>query len=221
MICAIVLAAGRSRRMGAQKLLLPLGDRPLVAWVVDVLLSSPVDQVIVVTGPEGRGVRDALAGRPVQFVANHDPEGEMLSSVRCGLAVLPAAAAGVLVALGDQPGIRAGVVAALVHRFEPATRRIIVPTYGKRRGHPLLFASSYRAEILTQYDQVGLRGLLQQHPEDVLEVEVADAHILEDIDDPEDYQQAVAGHGRARSIQGRSVPAAGPASSADSPPTVC
>ncbi len=188
MICALVLAAGQSRRMGTQKLLLPWKGQPLIVHVVDELLRSPVDQVFVVINEQGKQIREAIAGRRVHFVTNADAEGEMLSSVRCGLIAMPEQCAAVLVALGDQPSITADVVGKLVRARQTTGRGIVVPTYRGRRGHPLLLAMHYRDEILTRYEDVGLRGLLRAHPEDVLGVEVATPGILEDMDVPEDYQ---------------------------------
>ncbi len=191
MISALVLAAGRSRRMGAQKLLLPVGGQPAIARIVDEVLRSPVDEVLVVIGPDGERIAEALAGRRVRFVTNPDAEGEMLGSVRCGLRAMSETCVGVLLVLGDQPGISAGVIAALIRAFRAGGRGIVVPTHGGRRGHPLLFAMPYRDEILARYDEAGLRGLLQAHPEDVLEVEVAAPGVLVDMDVPEDYQRTI------------------------------
>jgi molybdenum cofactor cytidylyltransferase len=192
MICAIVLAAGRSRRMGVQKLLLPLGGQPVIARVADAWLGGPVDRVFAVVGRDGDRIAEALAGRPIQFVVNPQAEGEMLSSVRCGLRAMPDECAVVLVVLGDQPGVTADVVAATVRAFRADGRGIVVPTCRGRRGHPLLFAAHYRDEILNQYEDAGLRGLLLAHPADVCEVEVAMPGVLEDIDVPEDYRQMIA-----------------------------
>lgn len=191
MICALVLAAGQSRRMGTQKLLLPLEGQPVIVHVVDELLRSPVDQIFVVIGEEGKQISEAIAGRRVHVVTNANAEGEMLSSVRCGLIAIPEECAAALVALGDQPSITADVVEKLVRALRTTGRGIVVPTYRGQRGHPLLLAMHYRHEILTRYEDVGLRGLLQAHPEDVLGVEVATPGILEDMDVPEDYRRMI------------------------------
>jgi len=191
MICAIILAAGRSRRMGAQKLLLPLGGKPMIAHVADAVLAGPVDRVLVVVGADGAAIAEALEGRDVHFVTNPEAEGEMLGSVRCGLKAMPQDAAAALVVLGDQPGITPEIVAAVVEAFQSSGRGIVVPTHGGRRGHPLLVAMRYRDEILSRYDGTGLRGLLQAHPTDTLEVEVPVLGVREDVDTPEDYARAV------------------------------
>jgi molybdenum cofactor cytidylyltransferase len=189
MICSIVLAAGRSRRMGVQKLLLPLGDRPVIAGIVDEVFRSPVDRVFVVVGPDGARIAEALAGRRVEFVTNSDPEAEMLSSVRCGLRAMPEDCEAVLAVLGDQPGVTAGVIAAIVQAFHTSSRGIVIPTHNGHRGHPLLFAMRYRDEILTRHDDVGLRGLIHAHPEDVYEVDFPAPNVIDDMDLPEDYER--------------------------------
>jgi len=194
MICALVLAAGRSQRMGTQKLVLPVGGQPMVARIVDQLLASPIDRVFAVIGADADRIRAALAGRPVTFVLNADQQGEMLSSVRCGMAALPPECTAALIVLGDQPGLTADVAARLWQAFQTADRGIVVPTSDGRRGHPLLVAFRYRDEILTRYETVGLRGLLQAHPEDVHEVEVGTPRILEDVDTPQDFER-LAGRG--------------------------
>ena len=192
MICAVILAAGRSRRMGVQKLLLPIGGKPMIAHVADAVLAGPADRVFAVVGADGAGIADALAGRGVHLVTNPDAEGEMLSSVRCGLRVVPQDAAAALVVLGDQPGITSEVVAAVVDAFRSSGRGIVVPTHAGLRGHPLLIAMRYRDEILSCHDGTGLRGLLQAHPDDILEVEVPVPGVREDVDTPEHYARTAA-----------------------------
>ena len=189
MICAIILAAGRSRRMGVQKLLLPFAGKTVIGHILDEVLRSPVEQAIVVVGQEGGRIAEALAGRSVALVTNADPEGEMLSSVRCGLAALPPECEAVLVALGDQPGIAAETIRRMIEAYQTAGRGIVVPVHGGKGGHPILFSMRYRDEVLTRYDDVGLRGLRQAHPEDVLELPAADPSVLSDMDLPEDYRR--------------------------------
>ncbi len=191
MICTIVLAAGRSRRMGRQKLLLPLGGKPVITRIVDELQQSPVDQIFVVTGRDSEGIEQALAGREVSFVRNPEDDGDMLGSLRCGLRALPTACVGVLVVLGDQPGLSAELVAGLIESFDAAAGGIVVPVHNVHRGHPVLIAARFREELLTRYDGLGLRGLLAAHPGEVFGVAVFDRTVLEDMDTPEDYGRQV------------------------------
>ena len=193
MIAAIVLAAGRSRRMGTQKLLLPYAGRTVIGHIVEQVAAAPVGRIIVVTGADYDAVTRALDGRNVTFVRNPAAEGEMLSSVRCGLRALPESCRAAVVVLGDQPGVNAGLIAALIEAHVQSGRRIVVPTFGGRRGHPVLISARCFEDLLTGFDDVGLRGLVRAHPEDVLEVAAGSAGVLEDLDTPEDYRRAVGG----------------------------
>ena len=189
MICAIILAAGRSRRMGAQKVLLPFAGRTVIGHIAGEILRSPVGQTLVVVGQDAARIAEALGGRPVTLVTNPDPGGEMLSSVRCGLRAIPQDCEAVLVALGDQPTITADLVGRMIEVYRAWGRGIVVPVYGGKSGHPVLFSARYRQEILTRYDDVGLRGLRRAHPDDVFELGEADPSVLGDMDYPEDYRR--------------------------------
>jgi molybdenum cofactor cytidylyltransferase len=192
MICAIVLAAGESRRMGRQKLLLPFGKTTVIGHVVDELLRSAVDNVYVVLGHEGNRIAEALSGRPVTIVTNPDYKLGMLSSVRCGLRALPQQCDKVLVALGDQPAITSELVNQMIQSSSTTDKGILVPVYCGKRGHPILFSTCYRNEIFTSFDDSGLRGLLQAHRDDIFEMPVPTPAVLSDIDSPDDYRRALA-----------------------------
>ncbi len=189
MICAIVLAAGRSSRMGVQKLLLPFGGKTVTSHIADQLLASTVDKVFVVTGHQPERITAELSGRRVSIVNNPDYDSGMLSSVRCGLHALPKRCRAVLVAIGDQPSINTELVNLMIQSFAAGEKKILVPCYEGKRGHPLLFSAMYREEILTQYDDVGLRGLLHAHPDEVFELTVSTFCVLSDMDYPEDYRR--------------------------------
>ncbi len=100
-------------------------------------------------------------------------------------------------ALGDQPSITTALVDALVAAFPRCGGGILVPLHAGRRGHPILFAGRYREEVLTRFDDVGLRGLIQAHPDDVTELAVSDEAVLSDMDYPEDYRRELARLGDA------------------------
>jgi len=177
--------------MGAQKLLLPFAGSTVIGHIVDQVLASDVDQVYVVVGRDREAIAQALAGRPAHLVENPEPSSEMLTSVRCGLRALPPECQAVLVALGDQPGVTAELVNAVLSAHRASGRGIVVPVYRGQRRHPLLFTIAYRDEVLQGYEHVGLRGLLRDHPEDVFEVPVSSPAAIADIDHPEDYRRAV------------------------------
>jgi molybdenum cofactor cytidylyltransferase len=206
MIWAIVLAAGESRRMGTQKMLLPFGDTTIVGAVVRTASASRVDGTMVVLGADRDAIRDELAslsrrparrsGAPVQpdrpaakvsFTVNDHYQLGMLTSIQAGMRALPAGADAAVIMLGDQPFLGAPVVDSVIGAFEAGGRGIVIPTFQGRRGHPVLVDLKYRDEILAIEPLDGLRALMRAHPEDILEVEVADPNILRDMDTPEDY----------------------------------
>jgi molybdenum cofactor cytidylyltransferase len=191
MIGAIVLAAGRSRRMGTQKLLLPFAGQTVIGQVVDQLLAAAIDSVVVVVSGDGPAIAEALAGRRVELVTNPEPDSEMLSSIRCGLRALPANCHAALIAVGDQPAVTTALVQTLVAAYQLSGRGIVVPVADGKRGHPTILSAKYFNEILSCHDSVGLRGLLLAHTDDVHEVEIDNASLLADIDLPVDYARAV------------------------------
>jgi len=187
MIAAVVLAAGRSVRMGTQKLLLPWGRTTVLEQIVTEVVASAVDEAVVVVRPGCDEVRRVLAPLGVRVVENPMPDATMLDSVRAGLRAMAPSCGAAIVVLGDQPRVHRSILTGLVDAWTRTSAGVVVPVVGGHRGHPVLFSMRYRDEVLTGHDAQGLRGLLWAHPEDVLELEVADAAVLHDLDRPEDY----------------------------------
>ncbi len=192
MICAIVLAAGESRRMGSQKLLLSFAQTTVIGHILDQLSASCIDEVFVVLGHDADKVKQEISSRDVVVVENPDYKEGMLSSVRSGLKALPETCQGVMIVLGDQPSITTEIAGKTIKAFKSRKRGIVVPVHDGKRGHPMVFSSAYRNEILSSYDDVGLRGLLRAHADDVFELEVMSRSVLKDMDTPEDYQRELA-----------------------------
>jgi molybdenum cofactor cytidylyltransferase len=186
-IWAVILAAGESRRMGTQKLLLPFGEATVIEAVVRTALASRVDHALAVLGSDRDAVRLKLAPYGVEFAINEDFAKGMLSSVQAGFKALPADAKAAVVMLGDQPFLPAKVVDAIVEAYGESRKGIIVPAFRGRRGHPVLIDLKYRDEVLALDPAEGLRRLMHSHPEAIFEAEVEDANILRDLDVPEDY----------------------------------
>lgn len=188
MIWAVILAAGESRRMGTQKLLLAFGETTVVGAVVGTALASRVDRVLVVLGADKDDVREEIEPLGINFVVNENFAEGMLSSVQAGFRALPADAEAAVVMLGDQPFLPARVVDAVVEAFRQSGKGIVVPAFQGRRGHPVLVDLKYRDAVLALDPTDGLRRLMHAHPEDIFEAEVEDANILRDMDVPEDYE---------------------------------
>jgi molybdenum cofactor cytidylyltransferase len=190
MIWAVILAAGESRRMGRQKLLLPFGDATVVETVIRTALASGVDRAVAVLGADREAVRAKLETGGVDFAVNEMFADGMLSSIQTGFRALPPEAEAAVIMLGDQPFLPPSVVDTVVRGYRESLKGIVIPVFRTRRGHPVLVDLKYRDEVLALDPADGLRRLMRDHPEDIAEVEVDDANILRDLDTPEDYAEA-------------------------------
>ena len=190
MIAGVVLAAGLSRRMGQPKMVLPWGDKTVVAQVVSVLMAAGVGPILVVTGGARLEVEAALADLPVEFAFNPDyADGEMVHSLQAGLRALLASCEAVLMALGDQPQIQTGVVAALIGAYREGGAALIVPSYEMRRGHPWVIDRSLWPGVLALQPPASLRDFLRENAGQIQYLVVDTPSVLQDIDTPEDYQR--------------------------------
>jgi len=187
---AVILAAGSSRRMGTQKLLLPFGKSTIIETVIENVLNSSIEHVMVVLGANQEKIQDTIGNLPVQFCHNKEHEKGMLSSIICGIRALPEDALTALIFLGDQPGIPPAVTNSVIDSYNEELVGIVIPVHNHRRGHPLLVDMKYRKEIMHLDLEEGLKALRHHFPQDVLEVDVNEPGILVDIDTREDYLKA-------------------------------
>jgi len=185
----MILAAGESKRMGKPKLLLPFGDKTIIETIVATIVSSKVEKTLVILGSERGKIEEKIKNYPVKIVYNRDFRSGMLSSVKCGFQALPEETRAVLVVLGDQPKISTTVINKLVTAYKSSGKGIILPVYNKERGHPVLIDVKYREEVENLSPEVGLRGTVYNHPEDILEVDAETPSIFQDIDDESDYKR--------------------------------
>jgi molybdenum cofactor cytidylyltransferase len=186
-IAGVILAAGRSTRMGGpNKLLAELGGKPLVRIVTEQVLASKVSEAIVVTGHQAAQVEKALAGLKVKFVRNPDFATGLASSVKTGIAAVSATADAAVVCLGDMPLIDARLIDRLIGAFAPDRGNLIaVPVSDNRRGNPVLWSRRFFDELMTLDGDVGARHLIARHNEAVAEVPVEGRGAFLDIDTPE------------------------------------
>ena len=190
MLTAIVLAAGRSTRMGMLKQLLPFGDTTIIERVVTTLLSSRVDHVTVVLGYRVDEIRPHIDRYPVTAIVNPDSNGDMLSSIQCGVnATAPEHA--LLIAPGDQPFITPYVVNTLIESYTRQHPGFVIPVYEGRRGHPMIIDARYRDEILSLQGAGGLKNLRDRYPDAVVTVPVDTDDVLIDLDFFHDYELAL------------------------------
>jgi molybdenum cofactor cytidylyltransferase len=189
-IAALVLAAGKSSRMGGpNKLLENIAGRPLVRIVTEAALGSKARPVIVVTGHQRERVEAALTGLPVTFAYNpHFAEG-LGTSLKAGIAALPAQVDGVIVCLGDMPQVDAGLIDRLIGAFDPEKGALaVVPTIEGRRGNPVVWSRRFFPDLMAVEGDVGARHLIGRYAEAVTEVPLSGTAALTDVDTPEALQ---------------------------------
>ncbi len=186
-IAAIVLGAGRSSRMGGpNKLLAEIGGKPLVRIVVDQVLASRARPVIVVTGHQRERVEAALKGLPVKFVHNPHFADGLGTSLRAGVAALPAEVDGTIICLGDMPQVDAVLIDRLIGAFDPdAGALAVVPTIDGKRGNPVVWSRRFFPDLMTVEGDVGARHLIGRYTEAVAEVPLTGTAALTDVDTPE------------------------------------
>ena len=198
-VAAIVLAAGRSTRMGGpNKLLEMISGKPLVRIAAEQALSSRASPVVVVSGHERARVEAALAGLDVRLVHNPDYPQGLSTSVRAGLAALPPESEAAIVCLGDMPQVTSALIDRLIAAFDPERNALVVlPTFDGKRGNPVLWSRRFFPELIALEGDVGARHLIGAYPEVVTEVPVENAAAMVDIDTPDALRAAKAEMERA------------------------
>jgi molybdenum cofactor cytidylyltransferase len=186
-IAAVVLAAGRSTRMGGpNKLLAEIRGRPLVRIVVEEALASHAKPVIVVVGHERGEVEKALGALPVQIVHNPDFAQGLGTSLKAGIVAVPADADGAIVCLADMPQVDASLLNRLIAAFDPDRGALIVmPTVEGRRGNPVLWSRRFFPDLMAIEGDVGARHFIGRYSEAVVEVPLEGKAALVDVDTPE------------------------------------
>jgi molybdenum cofactor cytidylyltransferase len=186
-IAAVVLAAGRSTRMGGpNKLLAEIAHRPLVRIAAEAALASRAKPVIVVAGHQRDEVEKVLAGLPVRLVHNPDYVQGLGTSLKAGIAAVPADADGAIVLLGDMPQVDARLIDRLIAAFDPDRGAlVVVPTFEGRRGNPVLWSRRFFPDLMAIEGDVGARHLIGRYGEAVVEVPLDGKAALVDVDTPE------------------------------------
>ena len=188
-LAGIILAAGESRRMGRPKTLLDWSGETVLDHMIG-LLAEACQPVIVVLGHQAGRVRSA-AGRAGQavFVVNSEFTEGMPSSLQCGLRAVPEDAEGVMFTPADHPAVRAATVQAIARALHESEAPLAVPAYRGRRGHPVAIRRALAAELLELPTTARASDVIQKHLAAARLVEIDDAGIIEDMDDPAAYDR--------------------------------
>lgn len=187
-VSGVLLAAGRSSRMGRPKQLLTWHGAPLVRHAAQTALNAQLSDVIVVIGAEALNVRAALADLPVRIVQNDCYAEGQAASIRAGVAALAPDAEAVMIMLVDQPLLQAATIDQLIAAWQPPWL-IVAPQHTGQRGHPVLFARPLFDALRAITGDLGARNVIKAHADVLKVVEVADAGVVIDIDTPEMYRR--------------------------------
>src|ERR1700677_2008064 len=194
-VAAIILAAGKSTRMGEAKQLLRLGDSTVLVQTIENVRRSRVDEIVLVLGSSAEAIRRQLPIsllEGLKVVINPAYAQGMATSLRAGLSALDAQVDAALIVLADQPFVRPQTlsqIAQLAHQHRSSRAQIVIPSYHGVRGNPVLLDRSVFAEVMALQGDVGCRAIFSSHTERTLMLEVEDEGILLDIDSHEDYER--------------------------------
>lgn len=193
-VSGIILAAGRSARLGRPKQLLDLGGKPVLVHVLDGARASGLHEVILVLGHEAERVRSALAAHleRVKVLVNPDHAAGQSTSMRAGLAALDSAADAAIFLLGDQPEVGSDVILALVAAFRASGPPIVMPSYSGQPGNPVLIARPLFPALEAVTGDRGARDVIHAHRAEVELVPFPDRASPRDIDTEEDYAALLA-----------------------------
>jgi molybdenum cofactor cytidylyltransferase len=197
-VAAVLLAAGGASRFkaagggDASKLVAPVAGKPLVRHSAEAALASRAAPLIVVTGHDRAAVEAALDGLEVRFAHNGGHAQGLASSLRTGVAALPASAAGALILLGDMPAVTPALIDRLIAAFEARPDALAAaPSLKGRRGNPVLLARALFPAIARLDGDEGARKLLNDAaPGQVIDIEVSGEAAILDVDTPQGLAEA-------------------------------
>jgi molybdenum cofactor cytidylyltransferase len=191
-VAAVILAAGRSARMGRAKQLLRLGENTVLGQTIENGRRSQVDQIVLVLGSSAEAIHQQLPVALIEglrLVINQDFEQGMASSLRAGLSAVDPQIDAALIVLADQPFVRPQTLDQIADRYRLANPEIVIPCYKGVRGNPVLFDRSLFAEVMALEGDVGCRAIFSSHAEGIVKLEVEDEGILLDLDNQDDYER--------------------------------
>jgi molybdenum cofactor cytidylyltransferase len=200
MISGIILAAGSSQRMGSPKSLLKIGEKKFLQYIVEVLHSARIIDVVVVLGAEAEEIRKSLTWFDGKIVVNEEWSKGQLTSIIKGIGALdlnstePEEVNGAMICLVDHPLLTQSLLVDLLQGYWTSKKKIIIPTFNGKRGHPVIFDKKYFDEIRSAPFDVGARAVVHKYADDVCEVPVNDEGVLINIDTQEDYKKFILKH---------------------------
>lgn len=193
MLAAAILAAGESRRMGSPKALVPFRGVNFVEHLVNATHHPRVGVTRVILGAGAEDIRAKLKVDPEMVVVNPDWELGQLSSIHAAIRSLPEGTEGMILAPVDHPLVSANLVSQLIKKFDESGRRIVLPTFHGRRGHPVIFRAALYDELLNASPDVGARQVVWAHEQELGEVPTEEEGVVLNLNDPETLKKAMGG----------------------------
>lgn len=194
-VTAVILAAGKSSRMGQIKQLLPFDNKVLLQHVIDSVQLSIVNTALLILGFQSEEIKRSIDPKGLKIIKNNQYLNGMSSSIKSGLSSLSKDCEAVIFILGDQPLVSVELLNKMVDFYSSSKPDILIPTYKNKRGNPVLFSRSMFPELEKLQGDTGGRELFQSHSQLIQYLEVEDSNILLDVDTPADYQSLLEGKG--------------------------
>ena len=185
----ILLAAGSSTRFGSSKALARIMGETVIERLLDELLKSKLDEIIVVLGAHEQEIRPLiLKHKSIKVVYNKDHNLGQSSSFKCGLRALDQAGTGILLLPVDHPLLQAGTVDRLIAEFVQAKAKVLIPTFNGKRGHPPVFSIDLLNEFLALSDDRGINTVVHRHANETKELAVKDPGVIKAFNTPQELE---------------------------------
>jgi molybdenum cofactor cytidylyltransferase len=190
-VSAIILAAGKAKRMGHNKLLMNIGGNTIIEHTVHNVLQSRFHEVLVILGYQAGKIQEILRDKPVQIVINRDYEKGISTSLIKGIQSVSAETTGIMFVLADQPFVNSIIYNKMIESYRTSRKNIVIPVCDNKRGNPIIFGKPHFRQLLTLKGDIGGRQILEANNYDISEVEVNCHDIFFDIDSLPEYHQAL------------------------------
>jgi molybdenum cofactor cytidylyltransferase len=192
MLSAVILAAGRSERMGKSvKALLPVGGTTFIERIVSCLKTSDIGELFVVIGADSEKILRYAPMNDVRVLINDGWRLGQLSSLRLGVKNLSSSSQGLLFTLVDHPLVKEDTYSLIIGCWQSHKDKIVIPTFGGRKGHPAIFPRRFYSQILEDELPDGARGIIRKERDSVFFVPVNDPGVVHDVDTPEDFRKLI------------------------------
>lgn len=190
-LAAVILSGGASRRMGSPKALLPYQGKPFLEHLLDVTKHKKIAWRRVVLGADAKTISGVVSLEKEELVVNDDWEKGQLTSVQAAIRSLPAGTDGILLCLIDHPLISSTLVYELIDCFYSSQKRIVLPLYDGRRGHPVIFSATLYQELLNAPLETGARSVVWANAAEVEEMHTTEEGCVLNLNDPETLHRAM------------------------------